>query len=69
MSAENVPRKEKWSQRDTDRFRLAYELAASTPRPLAPAVIRHWLGMIGRHGLPVALGLLDGLRDRTEAAA
>lgn len=61
MDDANLLQGQRWSQRDTDRFLLAYELAASTPTPLAPAVVRHWLGMIGRYGTPVCLGLAAGL--------
>ncbi len=62
VDAATVPERTCASQRDLDRFTIAYELAAATPQPVPAAVIQHWLGMIRRHGRPVAAGLLAGLR-------
>lgn len=62
MDAATVSERTCASQRDLDRFAIAYELSAATPRPVPATVIQHWLDMIRRHGRPVAAGLLAGLR-------
>lgn len=60
---ENLPDHHHFGQQDQGRFGLAREIAIATPRPVPEKVIRNWIELIGRHGQPIAKGLIAGLRD------